>query len=118
MVLSIHEITFTTRNWWGGENGQRGIHFCGVFPTEGQSVPVLDRVSLTVNPRECLAILGASGSGKSTLLRAIFGLVKPTKGTISLEGVDLAPLPPPRRNAALVFQNGGWYDHLKRCRSF
>lgn len=47
-------------------------------------VQVLDGVTLAVWPGERVCILGSNGSGKSTTLKAIAGLVKPRKGTITL----------------------------------
>jgi zinc transport system ATP-binding protein len=52
------------------------------------SRPVLEQVSLTVEPGEVLAILGANGSGKSTLIRAILDLVPIVSGSVRLFGVD------------------------------
>jgi ABC-2 type transport system ATP-binding protein len=54
----------------------------------------LRRVTLAVEPGECVALLGANGSGKSTLLRVVAGLVRPTAGSAEVGGVaatDLAP---------------------------
>ena len=51
--------------------------------------PVVDRVSLTVQAGEFVAIMGASGSGKSTLLRCINLLEKPNTGRIVLSGEEL-----------------------------
>jgi len=59
-----------------------------VADTAGE-LTILDRVSLTVQPGETLAIVGASGSGKSTLLGILAGLDTPTSGTVSLHGADL-----------------------------
>jgi branched-chain amino acid transport system ATP-binding protein len=51
-------------------------------------------VSLTVQPGEVVAIIGANGSGKSTLLDTISGLVHPAKGSIEFEGQDISSLEP------------------------
>ena len=45
-----------------------------------EGAPVLDRLELTLNPGEYLAIMGESGSGKSTLLNVIAGLDAPDSG--------------------------------------
>ena len=51
-------------------------------------------VSLTVESREIVAMIGANGSGKSTLLDTISGLVHPAKGKIELHGRDISALEP------------------------
>jgi len=72
----------------------------------------LDRVNLSVNRGEILAILGPSGCGKSTLLRLIAGLEQPTSGRIVCDGVDLAGVPPHRRGFGLMFQDYALFPHL------
>ncbi len=69
-----------------------------------QTVPVIENFSLEVRAGESVAILGPSGCGKTSLLYAICGLIKPTAGTISVDGqvVDR-----PRRDVALIFQDLG-----------
>jgi putative ABC transport system ATP-binding protein len=52
-------------------------------------VDALRGVSLTANPGEFLALVGASGSGKSTLLTMLGGLDRPTSGRVLVQGVDL-----------------------------
>ncbi|MGI5512941.1 thiol reductant ABC exporter subunit CydD [Streptomyces sp. CA-106131] len=58
------------------------------FP--GRSSDAVSGVSLTVAPRETVALVGPSGAGKSTLLNVLLGFVAPTKGRVRVAGVDLA----------------------------
>jgi branched-chain amino acid transport system ATP-binding protein len=57
---------------------------------------ILFGVDLDVYVGEVVALLGANGSGKSTLLNVLSGFVRPRRGSIRLDGVDLAGLPPHR----------------------
>ena len=50
-------------------------------------VYALKGVSLSVNQRETVALIGANGAGKSSILRAITGLAKPAKWSVTFEGV-------------------------------
>jgi branched-chain amino acid transport system ATP-binding protein len=58
------------------------------------SVPAVRDVSLVVGAGEAVGLLGANGAGKSTTLRAISGLVRPSSGTITFLGRNIASLPP------------------------
>lgn len=53
---------------------------------------VLEQVSFAVAPGNMLAILGSNGAGKSTLLKLLSNEMQPTKGSITLGGVDLKKL--------------------------
>ena len=46
-------------------------------------------VSLAIESGEAVAVIGPNGAGKTTLLRVISGLIRPRRGTISMEGTDL-----------------------------
>jgi zinc transport system ATP-binding protein len=50
--------------------------------------PVLDGVSLSIGPKEFVALVGPNGSGKSTLLRVLLGLLRPDAGRVLLFGED------------------------------
>ena len=52
-------------------------------------VPVLHGVDLAVAPGQMVALIGPNGAGKSTVLRAATGMVRPTRGTVRLDEVDL-----------------------------
>jgi branched-chain amino acid transport system ATP-binding protein len=52
-------------------------------------VPVLHGVTLTVAPGHLVALIGPNGAGKSTVLRAATGLIRSTRGTVTLGGRDL-----------------------------
>jgi phosphonate transport system ATP-binding protein len=59
----------------------------------------LKSVNLTVDRGEIVAVVGRSGAGKSTLLRCINGLERPTEGTVTLDGSDVARLSRPALRA-------------------
>ncbi|MFO1323503.1 MAG: ABC transporter ATP-binding protein [Burkholderiales bacterium] len=73
---------------------------------------VLDRVSLSVERGEMIALLGSSGCGKTTLLRAIAGFVIPDEGTIRVAGEDITRLPPEKRETAMMFQSYALWPHM------
>src|SRR5579862_551402 len=71
---------------------------------------VVEDVSLAIEAGETLGLVGESGSGKTTVARMILGLVKPTRGTVRVAGVNIATAPPAdlkrlRRQMQPVFQD-------------
>ena len=59
--------------------------------------PVLNDVSIDVGAGQFVAIVGPNGAGKTTLFKTISGIVKPSGGAITFDGVDLLAVPPPQR---------------------
>jgi branched-chain amino acid transport system ATP-binding protein len=57
------------------------------------AIRALTDVTLTAPEATITAVLGANGAGKTTLLRAVSGLVRPQRGSIRLDGVELSVLP-------------------------
>ena len=69
------------------------------------SVTAVDDVSLTVEAGELFCLLGPSGCGKSTTLRTIAGFEQPDSGQIRIDGTDVTPTEPNRRDCSMVFQD-------------
>jgi ABC-type multidrug transport system fused ATPase/permease subunit len=67
-------------------------------------LPVLHNLNLRIEGGDRIAITGPSGSGKSTLLDLLFGMRTPTRGQLTLKGVEVRELRPDwlRRHVALV----------------
>ena len=72
----------------------------------------VDNVSIDIAKGEIFALLGSSGCGKTTLLRMLGGFETPTSGTITLDGQDLAGLPPHKRPLNMMFQSYALFPHL------
>jgi peptide/nickel transport system ATP-binding protein len=68
-------------------------------------------ISFTIGRRETLALVGESGSGKSTAARMVVGLLRPTAGTVTIDGVDMwataraAERQKLRRRLQMIFQD-------------
>jgi len=58
---------------------------------------VLRDLDLAVDGPEILGVLGRNGMGKTTLIRCLAGLITPSAGTITFDGVDMTRMPPHRR---------------------
>jgi putative spermidine/putrescine transport system ATP-binding protein len=76
------------------------------------NVPVLDGVSVSVEPGEFVTLLGPSGSGKSTTLNVIAGFIKQSRGRILFNDRAVDELPAHRRDIGFVFQNYALFPHL------
>jgi ABC-type branched-subunit amino acid transport system ATPase component len=57
-------------------------------------INILHEVNLRVEPGQIVSIIGPNGAGKSTLLKTIFGILKPSQGTVSLKNEDITGIRP------------------------
>lgn len=78
---------------------------------------ILNRLDLHVEKGETLAVMGMSGVGKSTLLKCIGGLLQPTLGQVTIDGVDIAGMSESRLDTVrikigMVFQYAALFDSL------
>jgi phospholipid/cholesterol/gamma-HCH transport system ATP-binding protein len=79
---------------------------------------VLRGVNLHVKKGESLVIIGGSGSGKTVLLKHIIGLLKPDKGKVIIDSVDLSQLDEDglnemRKKFGMLFQSSALFDSMK-----
>ncbi len=70
-------------------------------------------LSFTVEPGEVTGFLGPNGAGKTTTLRAVVGLIKPTAGAVTVNGVDYRRLTRPARVVGAVLDAGGFHRARK-----
>ena len=77
-----------------------------------QAPPILDGITLRVEPGQTIAIVGRSGSGKTTLVKLLAGLLEPTSGTIRYDGVDLSTVDyrTLRRHVGVVLQESYLFE--------
>ena len=79
-------------------------HLKKVYESSTGNVEAIGDISFSMRRGELVVIVGPSGCGKTTLLKCIAGLLKPTAGTVALDGKKVTGPPP---NMALVFQEYG-----------
>jgi len=88
------------------------------FRTGGETIGVLNNLSLSLERGQRVAVMGASGSGKTTLLHLAAGMDRPDAGRIELGGRNLAEVAEPAltrlraRHVGLVFQDFNLLDSL------
>ncbi|MBQ0012230.1 MAG: amino acid ABC transporter ATP-binding protein [Clostridiales bacterium] len=79
-------------------------------------IHALDGITADIKRGEVVVIIGPSGSGKSTFLRSLNLLERPTKGTITFEGVDITSpvidINKLRQKMGMVFQHFNLFPHL------
>ena len=85
-----------------------GIRFEDVaFRYPGSRNHAISCVNLHLRPGETLALVGENGAGKTTLTKLLLGLYQPTRGRITVDGVDLGEIDPSawRRSVAAILQD-------------
>ncbi len=92
--MSLLELEGVVKEYAAGEEDTRAV----------------DRVDLTAESGEMLALHGPSGSGKTTLLLLMAGLLEPDSGTIRYRGRDLSTLSEPERADRLMLEIGFIYQ--------
>jgi ABC-2 type transport system ATP-binding protein len=81
------------------------VEIMGLSKRYGSTLAV-DDLSFTVEPGRIVGFLGPNGAGKTTTLRALLGLISPTAGSATVEGVPFAQLPDPARTVGAVLDGG------------
>src|SRR5580698_6010840 len=79
--------------------------------------PVLEDITFDVRGGEIIAVLGLSGAGKTVLLKHLIGLMRPDRGRVVIDGVDIDSLKEEqllkvRCNMGYLFQEGALYDFM------
>jgi putrescine transport system ATP-binding protein len=72
----------------------------------------VDNISLSIYKGEMFALVGASGCGKTTLLRMLAGFASQTSGQITIDGVEMAGVPPHERPVNMMFQSYALFPHM------
>jgi spermidine/putrescine transport system ATP-binding protein len=93
--------------------GARGgrIELVGLTKSYGTQL-VLKGIDLVVESGEFFSLLGPSGCGKTTTLRLIGGFEDNESGSILIDGIDIADVPPEKRPVNTVFQSYALFPHL------
>ena len=81
-----------------------------VTKSYGNGLPAIKNLNMEIEDGEFVFVVGASGSGKSTFIKLLLRELKPTEGTIEVDGTDISTLRSKgvaryRRNVGVVFQD-------------
>ncbi|TFC39897.1 ABC transporter ATP-binding protein [Cryobacterium sp. TMT2-42-4] len=84
------------------------IEFSNITKTFG-SVTAVDNLSFTVEPGRVTGFLGPNGAGKTTTLRMLLGLVAPTSGTATIDGIRYRDLPRPLQTVGAALEAASFH---------
>ncbi|OGC61245.1 hypothetical protein A2890_01070 [candidate division WWE3 bacterium RIFCSPLOWO2_01_FULL_53_14] len=95
------------------------VHNVSKIYGEGHvAVKALEHIHLHVEPKEVVLIMGPSGSGKTTLLTIAGGLLRPTEGEVTIDGLKITKLSERRlplvrrKSIGFIFQNFNLFESL------
>src|SRR5579872_1428014 len=77
---------------------------------DGTHVRAIESLTLSIDKGRFVSIVGPSGCGKTTFLKIVNGLIKPTAGSVTVQG---RPISSSRRDRAMVFQDSSlfpWFN--------
>jgi NitT/TauT family transport system ATP-binding protein len=79
------------------------------FPTASGTMHVVDNVSYSIRDREFVSVIGPSGCGKTTMMNMVAGFMRPSSGTVMLDG---RPIRGPGPDRGVIFQEYGVFPWL------
>jgi len=109
-AMSQPAIAADTKPW--RQDGARPFIAVRGVTKRFDDVTAVANVDFDIYKGELFCLLGESGCGKSTLLRMLAGFEQPTSGTITIDGEDMARVPPDRRPTNMMFQSYALFPHM------
>ena len=89
-VTEADDAVEVTREQVEGRLRFDGVHFS--YPGGDEAPPALAGIDFTAEPGQLVAFVGPSGAGKSTILNLVARLYDPTRGSVTIDGIDLRDL--------------------------
>ena len=74
-----------------------------------EGTDILKNINLNFNPNEKITFVGRTGVGKSTLFKLIMGLLKPSKGSIKINGIDVYDIPNSEKRKIFGYVDQGFH---------
>lgn len=88
------------------------IELINITKSFDKKTNTIDRLNLSIEDGEFIALLGPSGCGKTTTMLMLAGIYKPDSGDILFDGQSVNEVEPKDRNVGMVFQSYALYPHM------